>query len=135
MCFSRSGRCKYFSSLLFVVALVEGCQKSVPGIHVRGHVSYRDQAVANGSLMFYPVQGRATVAVTSESGDYEAVLIPGDHDVVINISVKPPAGWKEGDPIPPPKFVLPDQYTKRAKSTLKASVKEDQSEPIDFNLK
>jgi hypothetical protein len=119
----------------FLAVTAAGCQKSSPGVSVHGHVSYQSQPIENCAVMFYPEHGRAVASSTDTAGDYRATLPPDDYVVTVNISVKPPAGWKEGDPIPPPKFVLPDKYTNRTKSTLKAAVKPDQSEAIDFDLK
>jgi hypothetical protein len=68
-------------------------------------------------------------------GKYETSLSPGDYIVVVTVGVDVPAGWREGQPLPPPKFTLPAEYTSRVKSTLKATVKAGQSEPIDFELK
>ncbi len=61
--------------------------------------------------------------------------MPGDYTATIVVGIEYPKGFKEGDPIPPPKVVLPDEYTTRAKSTLKVTVKVGQNEPIDFDLK
>jgi hypothetical protein len=59
----------------------------------------------------------------------------GEYVVVIMIGATTPEGYKEGDPLPPPKITLPDQYTVRAKSSLKANVAAGQSEPVNFELK
>ena len=112
-----------------------GCGKPPAGVPVTGHVSYKGTPVADSAVTFYPESGRAIVASTSESGNYSATLPAGPYGVAISIGVKPPAGWKEGDPIPAPKVVLPPQYSSRAKSTLTADVQPGQSEPINFDLK
>jgi hypothetical protein len=46
-----------------------------------------------------------------------------------------PQGYKEGDPLPSPKIVLPEEYASRMKSTLKPTVKPEQNDPINFDLK
>ena len=88
----------------------------------------------HASLNFFPESGRPAAAVV-ENGAYAAELIPGDHTVVVLIGATMPPGYKEGDPIPPAKVVLPEGYTSRSKSTLKATVKAGQKDPIDFDLK
>jgi hypothetical protein len=61
--------------------------------------------------------------------------MPGEYTAIVLIGVNPPKGYKEGDPIPPPKIALPEIYTSAAKSPLKATVAAGKSEPIDFELK
>lgn len=60
---------------------------------------------------------------------------PGEYVVTVMIGASLPEGYKEGDPIPPPKFKLPEEYTVRGKSSLKATIKPGQSEPLNFELK
>ena len=112
-----------------------GCGNSENTVKVRGHASYRREALANGTVTFFPVSGRPVVAALSGEGEYTAEVTPGEYVVAIMIGATIPEGYKEGDPIPPPKIVLPPEYTERAKSTLKASVKSGQVEPINFELK
>lgn len=112
-----------------------GCGGSTSTVPVTGHVNYRGQPLANGFLTFFPVAGRPTSAAISEDGSYQAQLEPGEYIVAVGVGLEMPAGYKLGDSVPPPKFVLPVQYTSRAKSTLKASVQPGQSEPINFDLK
>ena len=68
-------------------------------------------------------------------GDYAVELAPGDYTTTIDLASEFPPGFKEGDPQPKPKYVLPDEYTTRAKSTLKTTVKAGDDQPIDFDLK
>jgi len=111
-----------------------GCRDSSGMRSIRGHVSYQGEAITNGSVTFFPVSGRPVSAGLHSSGEYTVELVPGDYRVVINIGAELPAGWKEGDPVPPPKIVLPAKYTTRVASSLTATVTEDQSDPIDFVL-
>ncbi len=120
---------------VLLTATAVGCQKPSGGVPIHGHVSYQGQPVESAAVMFYPEHGRAAAASTDAAGEYHASLPPGEYVVTVNVSVKPPAGWKEGDPIPAPKVVLPDKYTSRAKTSVKANVKADQTDSIDFDLK
>lgn len=112
-----------------------GCGQASSGVPVKGHVSYKGTPIAHGALTFFPEQGRAIATATDAAGDYAVELSPGDYDVIVNVSVKLPSGWKEGDPVPQQEFVLPAEYTTRARSPLKAMVTADQQQPIDFALK
>ena len=68
------------------------------------------------------------------SEPYTAELPPGEYRMVVNVGVDLPPGYKEGDALPPPKIVLPDQYTTRANSTLTAEITPDRSEPLNIEL-
>ena len=119
---------------LLVCLSVAGCGKSSGTISVSGHVSFRGTPLSNTSLTFFPTRGRP-VAVPVVDGQYSTQLLPGEYTVVAAIGIDLPPGFKEGQPLPPPKITLPEVYTSRLKSTLKATVKAGQSEPIDFDLK
>ena len=120
--------------LLFLLIGVPGCGKSSGKVAVHGRVSYRGAPLESASLTFFPEKGRPEPTTVS-NGEYSAQLMPGEYSAVVLIGVNVPPGYKEGDPIPPPKVVLPEEYTSRTKSTLKATVKAGQKEPIDFDLK
>ena len=85
-------------------------------------------------MMFFPARGRAIATATDAAGDYSVVLAPGEYKVTVNIGVKLPAGWKEGDPVPPQEVVLPTEYTTRIKTSLKATVAVGGEQAIDFVL-
>jgi hypothetical protein len=111
-----------------------GCSETWTAVSIHGNVSYQDKALDNGSIMFYPAAGRPAFAVLNADGDYSIDLEPGEYTVTIENSAPLPPGFKEGDPMPPPKVVLPPEYSTRARSMLKATVAADQSEAIDFKL-
>ncbi len=125
--------CHVATALLAICA--SGCGRTASDtVAVHGHVSYRGEPLANGLVAFFPIHGRPVFAPISESGDYRLDVEPGNYTVTVRISERLPPGFKEGDPLPPPKIVLPPEYTTQAKSKLHAAVSEDQSEPIDFAL-
>jgi hypothetical protein len=113
---------------------VTGCKKPSGTIRVHGRLSYQTQPLDSAAITFFPATGRPTNA-PAPHGEYATELAPGDYTVVVEVGTPYPPGFKEGDPIPPPKFVLPDEYTTRARSTLKATVKAGEDKPIDFDLK
>ena len=112
---------------------VSGCRDTSGGVPVQGQVSYRGEPLPHGAITFFPATGRPATAPISAEGDYAIELPPGEYVVIVNVSADLPPGFKEGDPLPPPKIVLPPQYTTRARSTLTATVTEDQPR-IDFEL-
>jgi hypothetical protein len=120
--------------LLLLTIGAEGCKKSTGAVPVHGQVSFRGEPLPNASVSFFPKTGRA-VAAAIDQGQYATELLPGEYSATVSVAVEIPKGYKEGDPLPPPKVVLPEEYTVANKSTLKATVKTGQSEPIDFDLK
>ena len=129
----RSFRLLTLIGLLASVATI-GCGKSDGKVTVHGHVNFRGQPLERASLTFFPATGRSEAAGV-EDGEYSVALAPGEYTVVALVGVELPPGYKEGDKVPPPKVVLPEEYTSRVKSTLKASVSGGQSEPVNFELK
>lgn len=121
------------AATLFLVG-APGCGQDGQTVTVQGTVSYRGEPLSNASIMFFPVSGQPVTATISSTGQYTANLSPGDFTVVVNLGAQLPPGYKEGDPIPPPKLVLPPQYSTRAKSTLHATVQTGRNQVIDFSL-
>jgi hypothetical protein len=114
---------------------VVGCGASSDTVSVSGNVSYRGEPLPGGAITFFPAAGRPVTAPISDDGEYSAELPPGEYVVVVNVSTELPPGYQEGDPLPPPKVVLPPEYTTRVRSTLKATVTADLDEAVDFALK
>ena len=129
--FGRLACCTALSMLIFGAG---GCKKPGNKAPVHGRIQYRGEPLASAGITFFPQKGRSVTA-TAPHGDYATELTPGDYTVVVAVGNELPQGFKEGDPVPPPKVVLPEEYTERAKSTLKASVTLGQDQPIDFDLK
>src|SRR3954471_11650575 len=113
--------------LLFIGLFAAGCAKSSDLRHVHGVIKYRNEPVSNASITFFPSTGRAVSAAAPE-GEYNVELAPGDYTVTVSVGVQLPKGFKEGDPVPAPKYALPEEYTSRAKSKLQANVGQNQSD-------
>jgi hypothetical protein len=123
--------------LLFLLLVndVSGCKKPSGAVQVHGRATYRGEALKSARVTFFPNTGRQVSTVITDA-DYSTELSPGDYTVVINVGSDLPPGYKEGDPLPPPpKIVLPPQYSTRAQSTVKATVTEGRDQQIDFELK
>jgi hypothetical protein len=122
--------------LLILLALCAvGCRNQSDEVSVEGRVTFRGQPLPNGSVTFYPTVGRPVNAPLGAGGEYSTQLPPGEYAVTVSYTEPLPEGFKEGDPTPRPKFVLPPEYTTRARSKLIATVSEDLDEPINFELK
>ncbi len=113
-----------------------GCRKSSGAVPVQGHITFQGQPLENATLTFFPVSGRPVDAAIS-NGEYATQLVPGDYTSVVSVAVEmePGYGRMHWNQLPPQKFVLPEEYTTRKKSKLKATVKADHNEAVDFDLK
>ena len=114
-------------ALLFLAASISGCTKSSGAVPVHGRISFHGEPLSKGAITFFPATGRPVGAAISQ-GEYNAELMPGDYTATVDVVPEFPKGFKEGDPLPPPKVVLSDEYTIRTKSTLKATVKAGQND-------
>ena len=119
---------------LLAVIGIAGCKKSDGTVPVHGHLTLKGQPVANATLTFYPQSGRP-VSAAVDQGQYSTRLLPGDYTATVALAIELPKRSLENEPVPPPKNVLPEEYTTENKSTLKRTIKSDQSEAIDFDLK
>ena len=126
-----------FSSLFLLasLAVLSGCESRGDGVTTEGTVTYAGQPLADAAITFFPQQGRPLTVPLDPQGAYAVVLPPGDYQVTINVGAPLPEGFQEGDVLPPPTVTLPDRFTVRARTELNATVAEDQSEPINFDLK
>lgn len=120
---------------LIALAGATGCGESSNEVAVEGRVMYRGAPLEKGTLTFFPSKGRPASAPLAEEGEYELGLPPGQYTVTVNVGPDLPPGFREGDPVPPPKIVLPPEYTSRARSRLTATVSDDSDERINFDLK
>lgn len=120
--------------LLLLLVWPIGCRPKAETVSVQGGISYRGEALNGSVITFFPSAGRSFGA-SAPRGQYTIELPPGEYTVVIEAGNEFPPGFKEGDPLPPPRIVLPEQYTTRAKSELKATIEPGQSQPLDFDMK
>jgi hypothetical protein len=121
--------------MLVVLAGSAGCGDSSNEVSVQGRVTYRGEPLPRGSVTFFPTTGRPVNAPLGDDGTYSTQLPPGEYTVTVSYTEPLPEGFKEGDPTPRPKFLLPPEYTTRARSTLTATVSEDSEEGVNFELK
>jgi hypothetical protein len=118
-----------------LLGVIVGCKSGEDTTTVSGTVTVLGETMGKGALSFYPAGGARPIGVpvTSE-GSYSAVLPPGDYSVVAMTSNDPPPGWKEGDPLPPPKVRIPQKYTQPRSTPLNLSVA-DEDITQDFDIR
>ncbi len=124
-----------WSIVAILISGITGCGKSIGDVSVHGLVSYRGEPLSSASLTFFPESGRPITAPISDQGEYDLKLLPGNYSVIVNVGAPLPPGFKEGDPVPPPKIVLPPQYTTQVKTPLKIVVGEESEGPTNFEIK
>lgn len=98
----------YMLGVVFALAATS-CGSESNTASVSGFVTINGQPVGGGAIQFFPSQGRPTIATIDDSGKYQVQLPPGEYQVTINKRAKLPDGWKEGDPVPFQKALVPDR--------------------------
>lgn len=133
-CFVEFMRRNCLLLLLVAITGLTGCNDGAAGSSVQGRVTFRDQPLADGTLMFYSAEGRPTTVAIASDGTFECRLPAGEYRVTVAVGVKLPAGWKEGDPYPRPTITLPPVYASRVKTPLQATISAEQTQPLEFEL-
>src|SRR4051812_3558281 len=124
-------QCNFGVLALCAAAIITGgCTDKSGGVPVYGKLTHAGAPIEQAVLTFFPGSGRP-VGVSVVNGEYSTKMPAGEYTVTVDVPPVFPPGFKEGDPVPPPKVALGDQYTNSAKSTLKATVAPGQSEPIN----
>jgi hypothetical protein len=149
--------------LLFVFALacgtlaLAGCGPRRPACYaVTGKVTYGGRAVEQGTITFYPEQGRSSSGRIQPDGTYRLTTfeegdgaLPGKHVVTIQATaVSGPAqpssfeeelaqgqsgGASGGGSTGTVEWLVPEMYSRRETTTLSAVV-ETQANQIDFDI-
>ncbi len=120
--------------MLSALTVLVGCGTPSDRIPIAGRVTYQEQPLANGTLMFYPSEGRPTAVTLAADGTYTCQLPAGGYRVTVNVGVQLPDGWKEDDPVPRPSIQLPPNYTSRVRTPIQVTVSENQTEPLNLTL-
>ncbi|MDZ4659317.1 MAG: hypothetical protein SH868_17220 [Bythopirellula sp.] len=121
---------------LLLWSLQLGCDRGLQLGDVQGKVTFRGKSLDHGMVSFFPAKGRPIGVAILIDGTYMAALEAGDYEVIVVSPPKLPAGFKEGDPLPPPDpNPLPAKYGRKETSGLSARI-EPGSEPqvVDFEM-
>ena len=142
------------SSLFLLTLLAAGCGPSYPACYeVRGKVTFDGQPVTQGTITFYPDEGRSAMGKIQPDGSYtlttfnaEDGALPGNHSVTIKAtSVSGPAAPASFEEelaranVPAPTgertvtWLVPQRFSQRESSGLSATVQK-KSNTIDFDL-
>ena len=141
-----------FSSpkLLMIVAILvslpfglTGCSNSdrLETVAVYGKVTYKGEPLPSGSVIFVPVSGGPTAEANIESdgkyslGTYEKTdgVPPGEYDVMV-VAMSEQQSMEAADAAAGSESLIPSRYGDPSKSGLKASVKPDDDNEINFDL-
>jgi hypothetical protein len=127
-----------------LLALVVGCSSGneFPTAKVRGKITYRNNPVPNGTVLFVPQGDKPTATGELNSdGTYELTTYePGDGAVLGPHTIMITAVEEMTDKLPEqrsgtPKALVPVQYTSNSTSGLTAEVNDTDVNTIDFELK
>ena len=123
------------AALAIVVLAFTGCGGGPNTTTVSGKVTVNGAPVSRGVINFQASGSRPLGSGISADGTYSVELPPGDYQVRIDAPPEVPAGYKEGDPLPRlgPRLV-PEKYAGFSSSGLTATVGNEGSQSIDFEL-
>ena len=128
-----------------VLASIAGCGKKgeFETAPVHGKVTYNGRPLETGSLVFVPVSpGPSAQANLDSSGNYvlgtystsDGAVI-GEHEVMIVALTGADGPQEASDPNAGLKSLIPSRYGDLKKSGLRATVKADTDNEINFDLK
>jgi hypothetical protein len=141
--------------ILATIVSLNGCQKNgLDGlVPVAGKVTYQGKPVEGADVVFNPASnGRAAFAKTDASGKFQLTTLdpqdgahPGDYKVTISkkeminpMTAEEAEEWfhKHSGPPPPRKVKndLPEKYADEKTSELTATVKENGTNQVNFDL-
>src|SRR4051812_7242101 len=83
-------------ALLFGGLLCTGCGDASNQAKVHGKVTYQGEPLPNGTITFFPSQGRPKSVALSQQGAYSIELPPGDFTVIVGVGREVPAGLRDG---------------------------------------
>lgn len=120
--------------LILVMCISAGCGGSQDVAVVTGNVTFDDQLLDRGVVMFFPVEGEAVSLRTGiqPDGTYKLQVPQGEYKVTVNLFIEVDPALEPGDPgYQEPKSLLPVQFSSVALTPLKINVNE---QTTDYNL-
>ena len=133
-------------SWLALAAFAAGCGSGERLYPVTGKVTYKNQPVTAGTVMFCPTEdGRATVGRINGDGTFELAAIAGEHRVAVDARQnefrgKPESAYtmEELERFSPSEgkvvWLVPERYSHQTTTTLTARV-EPGDNKIDLEIK
>jgi hypothetical protein len=120
-------------ALVAATSLIAGCGEKVQTSQVSGVITVDGKPVGPSAVSFFAAgKGRPIATSTGGEGQYQIQLPLGDYKVVVVTSSELPAGWKEGDPVPPPRVAVPLSYAQPVTTPLTLQV--TSTEPLTHDL-
>lgn len=115
-----------------VICLLPGCSDDGT-VTVTGTVVSQGQKLTRGLVAFHG-QGKPHGAPIDADGNYLIRIPPGDYTVTISAPALPPAGWREGDPLPEMKAPVNARYALPTDSELTIEVPANGTHSFDLDL-
>ena len=134
-CINRSdaGWSWLYAAVVFAAACL-GCGDDGL-VQVTGVVSYQSQPLTRGLVAFHGLQ-QPFGAPLDGQGRFDTRLPPGEYQVTVSAPALPPADWREGEPLPEMKALVPARFALPKTSGLRVTVEpKGPAQVIDFPLK
>ncbi|MBC8868249.1 MAG: carboxypeptidase regulatory-like domain-containing protein [Planctomycetes bacterium] len=117
-----------------------GCGSKNPAtVEVTGTVTFNGAAVEGAQVTFFGEQGRPAAGVADDQGRFRLMTfapgdgaLAGEYEVVITKTEAP--SEDPNRPYAPVRSLLPERYSNRASSGLRASVRPDEKNDFAFEL-
>ena len=122
--------------LLVGVSALAGCSAGSDATAVSGKITVNGTPLSRGVINFQLAGRRPLGGGIGSDGSYSVELPPGEYQVRIDAPPELPPGYKEGDPLPKlgPRHV-PEKYASFNSSGLTATVTDERSQTINFDLR
>jgi len=130
-----------------LLSLVPGCGSEVPMTPVKGRVTYNDEPLTFGVVMFHPPRGQVAQALIESDGTFnlstfrkEDGVVPGNYRVsVLCFEAHDPGGSgpreDEGGGMWLGKSLIPLKYTRASSSGLSTNISLEDPQEILIELK
>lgn len=120
--------------LVICLPLIWSCGGGAPQAEVRGKVEVAGKPLTRGLVNLIPDNGAPPVGGPVSADGSFAFLAPlGSYRVTVVAEPQLPAGWKEGDPLPPLKLDVPEKYSSPLTSGISTSI--SSTDPVRLELK
>lgn len=115
--------------------LLVSCSRGPATSEVSGTITVAEGPLTRGIVNFLPDGGGAPVGgPVSTSGEFRFRVPLGSYRGVVVAEPELPAGWKEGEPLPPLKLPLADRYANPATSGITLKVESLEPHRLDLRL-
>ena len=122
------------AGLITIATFFVGCCDDAPTTYeVTGRVTYQENPLPSGNIMFVPDSGPAAAAAIGPDGFYTLKSVAGTHRVVVTATAAAPADADETNYQPSPPL-LPPKFGRAETSGVSVTVQPNSENAIDIRL-